>query len=59
VNEQGNVWRIFFYEKHTNGLLNHLLGLNSLKEIWLLGSKVTEVGVEELKKEKPNATVYF
>jgi len=59
VNDKGNVWRVFLYERHTNALLNHTLGLPGLKELWLLGSKVTKTAVTELQKELPKTKIHF
>jgi hypothetical protein len=59
VDKTGHVWRVFFYEKNTDEHLSQLHGLAGLKEIWLIGSRVTPKGVEELKEEYPKVTVYY
>ncbi len=35
-----------------------MLGLPRLKELWLVGTKVTKEAAEEIDKELPRATVY-
>ena len=59
VNEKGNVWRAIFDD--TNGKdpsLVLLKGLPALKELWLLGTKVTPTAAESFKTEHPKIKVY-
>ena len=58
LNEHGNAWRLFFYEDHGDDAVAQIHGLNSLKEIWLLGTKVSEKMVDELKEHLPEAKVF-
>ncbi|QDU94560.1 prolipoprotein diacylglyceryl transferase [Lignipirellula cremea] len=58
-NDYGNVWRVFMYEHHgTDASLLLLSGLPSLRELWVLGTKVTAKGIEELRVEMPKLTIY-
>jgi len=61
VNEKnGNVWRVFLYEHHgTDAALLMLAGLPGLKEVWAMGTKCTEEGINALKEERPKLTVHF
>ena len=59
VNEKGNVWRAIFDD--TNGkdpTLVLLKGLPALKELWLLGTKVTPTAAESFQAEHPKIKVY-
>jgi hypothetical protein len=59
VNDKGNVWRVIFDD--TNGKdpsLVLLKGLPALKELWLLGTKVTEKATAAFKEEHPKVKVY-
>ena len=58
LNEHGNAWRLFFYEDHGDDAVAQIHGLNSLKEIWLLGTKVSEKMVAELKEHLPKVKVF-
>lgn len=58
LNEQGNVWRVFFYDKNTDAHLAQIRNLPSLREIWLIGSKVTKPGAEGLRERLPKVTIY-
>jgi hypothetical protein len=60
VNDKGNVWRAIFDD--TNGKdpsLILLKGLPALKELWLLGTKVTQPVAESFKAEHPMVKVFF
>ena len=59
TNERGNVWRIFLYDKHGDKDLAQIHGLPSLKELWLLGTKVTRRGAEEIRAKLPGVKVYY
>ncbi len=59
VNDKGNVWRAIFDD--TNGKdpsLVLLKGLPALKELWLLGTKVTAKAADAFKEEHPKIKVY-
>ena len=58
LNEQGRIWRVFFYDRNQDDDLAHIHGLRDLKEVWLLGTKVTRQGAERLKERLPEVTVY-
>ncbi|MBB75554.1 MAG: hypothetical protein CMJ75_13690 [Planctomycetaceae bacterium] len=58
TNEEGNVWRVFFYEDHTDADVTKMHSLNSLKQVWVIGSKATPECVTQLREQFPNATVY-
>ena len=59
LNEEGRIWRIFFYERNHDEQLADIHGLQDLKEVWLLGTKVTPQGVSHLKERLPDVTVYY
>jgi hypothetical protein len=58
VNEQGRVWRIFLYEQSRDPVAAQIHGFPMLKEIWLLGSRVTPHMVERLRDAYPKVKVY-
>ena len=58
TNEEGNVWRVFFYEDHTDADVTKMHSLHSLKQVWVIGSKATPECVTQLREQFPNATVY-
>ena len=58
TNEEGNVWRVFFYEDHTDADVTRMHSLHSLKQVWVIGSKATPECVAQLREQFPNATVY-
>ena len=58
TNEEGNVWRVFFYEQHTDADVTKMHSLYSLKQVWVIGSKATPECVTQLREQFPNATVY-
>jgi hypothetical protein len=60
VNDKGNVWRAIFDD--TNGKdpsLVLLKGLPALKELWLLGTKVTSKAADSFREEHPKIKVFF
>ena len=57
LNEEGNVWRAFFYRDHGDAALNHIFGLPSLTDLWVIGSKVSETSIAEIKTEKPDLLI--
>jgi len=59
LNKWESVWRIIFYEQHDDSVIERFHGLPCLKEIWLLGTKVTEEGYEALKERMPELTIYY
>ena len=59
VNDNGNVWRIFFYEKHTDKDLDQIHGLPALKELWLLTTKITSNGANAVRERLDKATVHY
>ena len=44
------VFRILFYDNHRDEHLEQIRGLPNLKEVWLLGTKVTKTGAAELQE---------
>jgi len=58
LNEQGRVWRVFLYEKNKDNAALQIHGFPMLREIWLLGSKVSPQIVEKLKEAYPKARVF-
>ena len=58
TNEEGNVWRVFFYENHTDADVTKMHSMHSLKQVWVIGSKATPECVTQLREQFPNATVY-
>ncbi|MFP6673743.1 MAG: hypothetical protein VB878_01575 [Pirellulaceae bacterium] len=59
LNKFGRVWRVFLYERNTDADVAQIHGLPMLKEIWLLGTKVTQEGYEKVKEAFPDAKIYF
>jgi hypothetical protein len=59
LNKWDSVWRILFYESHDDSVLDQIHSLPCLKEVWLMGTKVTEEGYEKFKERFPDITIYF
>jgi hypothetical protein len=59
LNKFGRVCRVFLYERNTDADVAQIHGLPMLKEIWLLGTKVTQEGYEKVKEAFPDAKIYF
>lgn len=60
VNEKGNVWRVIFNDMNgRDDALVLLKGLPGLKELWLIGTKVTPKAAEKFKEDHPKMTVYY
>ena len=53
------IWRVFFYDKNSDDDLTHIHGLADLKEVWLLGSKVTNGGAADLRERLPDVKVFY
>jgi len=58
LNEQGRVWRVFLYEKNKDNAALQIHGFPLLREIWLLGSKVSPQIVEKLREAYPKARIF-
>jgi len=58
LNKHERVWRIFFYEKHDDDALEQIHGLSSLKELWLLHTRVTSEAAEKVRERLEGVTVY-
>jgi hypothetical protein len=58
LNKHERVWRIFFYEQHDDAMLDQIHGLPSLKELWLLHTRVTEEGAEKVRERLEGVTVH-
>ncbi|MCP4811250.1 MAG: hypothetical protein GY888_01985 [Planctomycetaceae bacterium] len=58
LNKHERVWRIFFYEQHGDDVLDQIHGLPSLKELWLLHTRVTEEGAEKARERLEGVTVH-
>ena len=58
VNQHGFVWRVFLYEKNGDDAARQIHGFPMLKEIWLLGSKVTGPMAEKLQEDFPAAKIF-
>jgi hypothetical protein len=58
LNEQGRVWRVFLYEKNKDNAALQIHGFPMLREIWLLGSKVSPQIIEKLREAYPKARVF-
>ena len=58
LNKHERVWRIFFYEKHDDNALDQIHGLSSLKELWLLHTRVTSEAAEKARERLEGVTVY-
>lgn len=59
LNKFGRVWRVFLYQRNTDADVAQIHGLPMLKEIWLLGTKVTQEGYERVKELFPDAKIYY
>ncbi|MFP6618726.1 MAG: hypothetical protein VB877_05220, partial [Pirellulaceae bacterium] len=58
LNKHERVWRIFFYEQHDDTALDQIHGLPSLKELWLLHTRVTEEGAGKARERLEGVTVH-
>ena len=58
LNKHERVWRIFFYEQHDDAVLDQIHGLPSLKELWLLHTRVTEEGAEKVRERLEGVIVH-
>ena len=58
LNKHERVWRIFFYEQHGDDVLDQIHGLPSLKELWLLHTRVTKEGAEKARERLEGVTVH-
>ena len=58
LNKHERVWRIFFYERHDDDMLDQIHGLPSLKELWLLHTRVTKEGAEKVRERLEGVTVH-
>ena len=58
LNKHERVWRVFFYEKHDDAALDQIHGLSSLKELWLLHTRVTSEAAEKARERLEGVTVY-
>ena len=59
LNKHERVWRIFFYEKHDDTAVDQIHGLSSLKELWLLHTRVTSEAAEKVRERLEGVTVYY
>ncbi len=59
LNKHERVWRIFLYETHGDETLEQIHGLSSLKELWLLHTRVTSEGAEKVRERLEGVTVYY
>ena len=59
LNKHERVWRIFLYENHGDEALEQIHGLSSLKELWLLHTRVTSEGAEKVRERLEGVTVYY
>ena len=60
VSEKGNVWRVIFDDSNgRDPALVLLKGLPALRELWLLGTRVTEDAAKQFKEDHPKITVYY
>ena len=59
LNKHERVWRIFLYENHGDEALEQIHGLSSLKELWLLHTRVTSEGAEKARERLEGVTVYY
>jgi len=58
-NDKERVWRVFFYEKHGDDALAQVHGLPALKEVWILGTKITEQMKDRFVEQFPKVKVYY
>ena len=58
LNKHERVWRVFFYENHDDEMLDHIRGLPSLKELWLVHTGVTSEGAEKTRERLEGVTIY-
>ena len=58
-NDKGRVWRVFFYDKHGDDALAQVHGLPALKEVWILGTKITAQMKDRFVDQFPKVTVYY
>ena len=58
ISELGRAFRVIFYEDHTDEDASQVHGLPLIKEIWVIGSKISSDGIEGLKERAPKAKIY-
>lgn len=58
VNDRGRVWRVFLYEKNRDHDAAQIHGFPKLREVWLLGSRVTPLMIQRLREAFPDVRVY-
>lgn len=59
INQRGRAWRIFFYEKHKDNAVAQVHGLPCITEVWLVGSRVSDLMAERLKESLPPTTKIY
>ena len=59
LNKHERVWRIFFYEKHDDTAVDQIHGLSSLKELWLLHTRVTSEAADKVRERLEGVTVHY
>ena len=58
-NDKDRVWRVFFYDKHGDDALAQVHGLPALKEVWILGTKISEQMKDRFVEQFPKVKVYY
>ena len=60
VSEKGNVWRVIFDDSNgRDQALVLLKGLPALRELWLLGTRISKDTAKKFDEEHPKITVYY
>ncbi|MDA7950644.1 MAG: hypothetical protein MPJ24_04065 [Pirellulaceae bacterium] len=58
IDEHGRVFRVIFYRNANDDYLVHIPRLPALRELWTIGTKVTDEAVDELKKSCPRVQFF-
>ena len=58
VDDTGHVWRIFLYDRMGDETLAQIHGLPALKDVWVIGTRVSKEMVEQFKEQFPKVRVY-
>lgn len=59
INDEGRAWRIFLYERHRDNAVAQIHGLPCLKEIWLVGSLVSDQMANNLRESLPESVKIY
>jgi hypothetical protein len=58
MNQFDRVFRIIFYEQHKDDVLDQIRNLPSLKEVWIMHTKIKEDAAKALEERLEGVKVY-